>query len=185
MLSDGQLYELAKKMGVPLEAVSFKDELPAQLKYNRGYIINMQNELDDKGLPNEGSHWCAFQIQKGADGVPLPIYFDPFGVGAPLAVSAAVEAFCGKKLPHCTKDVQSLLASCCGYFCMAFLYFVNCIPMRTGHVYTDTTGFLDMFLDLGESHEFKHNELILKTFFRSTDPATRLPIDLGENIAKF
>ena len=180
MLSDHQLYDLAKRMGVPLESVSFKDELPKKLKYNVGYIINMENELDEKGQPNDGSHWCAFQIQKGPDGVAMPLYFDPFGVGPPQSVSAAVEKFCGKKMPHTSKDVQNLVASCCGYYCEAFLYYLNCIPFRTGHIYADGQSFCDMFLDLNVSHDFKHNEFILKNFFRSSDPADRSPVDIGE-----
>jgi hypothetical protein len=180
MLSDVQLKELSVKMNYPLEAVCFKDELPSKLKYNVGYIINMESELDNEGKPNDGSHWCAFQIQKANDDVPRPIYFDPFGVAPPKAVCSAVEKFCGKKLPYTTSDVQSLMASCCGYYSSAFLYFINAYPGRSGHIYTDTTGFIDMFNNLNESKDFKHNEYILKTFFRSSDESKRTPIDIGE-----
>ena len=95
MLTDVQIQELAVKMHIPLECVSFKDELPSKLKYNRGYIINMEDQLDAEGLPNDGSHWTCFQIVKDIDGKVMPIYFDSFGVGPPRAVSEAVEKFCG------------------------------------------------------------------------------------------
>ncbi len=169
MLSDVQIKELSKKMNFPLEAVCFKDDLPSKLKFNVSYVINMESELDAEGKPNEGSHWCAFQIQKAKDDVPRPIYFDPFGVAPPVAVCTAVEKFCGKKLPYTSKDVQSLMANCCGYYCAAFLYWLNTYEGRSGHIYTDCSGFLDMFLDLNESKEYKHNEFILKNFFRSSD----------------
>ena len=100
---------------------------------------------------------------------------------APKAVCDAVFKFCGKKLPHTTCDVQSLMANCCGYYCCAFLYFINTYEGRSGHVYTDTTGFVDMFNDLNESQDFKKNEFILKCFFRSSDSSKRTPIDIGRN----
>ena len=56
MLTDVQLIDLAEKMHIPLESVSFKDELP-KLKYNMSHIINLEDELDNEGLPNNGSHW--------------------------------------------------------------------------------------------------------------------------------
>ena len=58
MLTDIQIKDLAKRMDIPLERVCFKDQLLQKpLKYNRSYIINMDNELDEDGKPNEGSHW--------------------------------------------------------------------------------------------------------------------------------
>jgi hypothetical protein len=180
MLSDVQLKELAVKMNYPLEEVCFKDELPSKLKYNAGYIINMESELDAEGKPNDGSHWCAFIIQKANDGVVRPIYFDPFGVAPPKDVCSSVEKFCGKKLPYTTSDIQSLQASACGWYSTAFLYWCLAYPGRSGHVYTDTTGFIDCFNNLNESHDHKHNEFILKNFFRSSDPAKRIPINIGD-----
>ena len=53
MLSDYQLTELCHKMDGPLEAILFKDELPKKLKYNRSYIINLENSVDENGDRNE------------------------------------------------------------------------------------------------------------------------------------
>ena len=170
MLTDQQIESMAERMRIPLESVTFKDDLPKQLKYNRAYVINMQSELDDKGRPNSGSHWCAFQIQKDGDEV-RPIYFDPFGVGPPVEVSAAVERFCDKKLPFTSKDIQSLMADCCGWYSLAFLHWINASEYRTGHIYSDAESFLDMFLDLNESAEWKQNEFILKLFFSERRPS--------------
>ena len=36
MLTDGQLESMAERMRIPLESVTFKDDLP-KLKYNRAY----------------------------------------------------------------------------------------------------------------------------------------------------
>ena len=84
MLTDQQLESMAERMHIKLECVCFKDQLPKKLKYNVGYICNMQDELDDKGRPHDGSHWVAFQIQKGTDGQVRPMYVDSFGIGPPL-----------------------------------------------------------------------------------------------------
>ena len=182
MLTDFQIQDLAQKMDIPLESVSFKDELPGKLKFNRAYVINLENQFDAEGLPNEGSHWCAFEVVKDQDGKIQPIYFDPFGVGPPLAVSDAVFAFCGKKLPHCEKDIQSIMSSCCGWFCLAFLHWINSSQFRSGHVYADTAAFLGMFDDLGVVVSHLKNEYILKHFFRSADPEKRIPVELTNTI---
>jgi len=185
MLTDQQLISMAEHMNIPLECVSFKNELPTPLKFNKSYIINMQDELDERGQPNEGSHWCAFQIQKDLAGDIRPIYFDPFGVGPPLEVSKAVEKFCNKKLPYTSKDVQNLMSFCCGWYSLAICHWWNSPRYSCGNIYVDTDNFLDMFLDLNVSTEWKQNEFILKHFFRSDDPAERLPIEISEDITKF
>ena len=184
MLTDVQLRSMATAMRVPLEAVCFKDQLPVPLKYNRSYIVNMNSELTADGDENSGSHWVAFQIEKH-EGEVRPMYVDSFGVGPPTEVSDAVFAFCGKKLPWSSKDTQSMAADSCGYYSLAWLHFVNASQYRRGHIYTDTEGFLDMFVDLNVDHDFKRNEFILKHFFRSDNPAERLPVELTDRITAF
>ena len=95
MLTDCQIKDLAKKMNIPLERVCFKDQLPQKpLKYICSYIINMDNELDEEGKPNEGSHWVCFQINKYKSGVKEGIYFDSYGQPPP----EIVEKYAGKYL---------------------------------------------------------------------------------------
>ena len=94
MLTDVQLKSMAESMRIPLETVCFKDELPP-LKYNRSYIVNMQDELSEEGTENPGSHWVAFQIEKSGNDI-RPMYVDSFGIGPPVEVSDAVFKFCGK-----------------------------------------------------------------------------------------
>jgi hypothetical protein len=184
MLTDAQIEAMCAKMHIPLEAVCFKDDLPP-LKYNKAYVINMQNEVDAEGAPNPGTHWVAMQIQKGKDGVAMPMYVDSFGIGPPVEVSQAVEKFCGKKLPWSSKALQALNSDCCGFFACAWLHFINAFHHRRGHIYTDTEGFLDMFLDLNTSVDFKRNEFILQHFFRSDNPSERLPVALTDTITNF
>jgi len=183
MLTDAQIVSMAAKMHIPLEGCFFKDQLPS-LKYDRAYIVNMHDELSEEGSQNPGSHWVAFQIQKNGKDI-FPMYVDSFGLGPPTELSDAVHKFCGKKLPHSTKNIQSLMAEACGFFALAWLHFINSSQYRCGHIYADTEAFLDMFVDLNVNHDFKRNEYILKHFFRSDDPKERLPVELTDTITAF
>ena len=178
MLSDVQLQENAVKMHVPLEGIHFKNCMPQKLKYNVSYILNMEDELTEEGKPNDGSHWVALQINKDRDGRISPIYFDSFGCEPPVAVRAAVKNFCGKFLPHCSKDVQSLVSDTCGCWVMAFLHWTNASQFRSGELYSDVACFLDMFSDLNVETDFHKNEYVLKHFFRSDDESLRVAIEI-------
>ena len=180
-LTDSQLKDLAMAMEFPLAGVVFKDDMPKTLEFNKGYIINLEDEYDDDGKPNSGSHWTCLQINKYPNGKTEGIYFDPYGVGMPQAVEKAVKNTIGKKIPHSTKDIQSLMNNACGYFCSAFLHFINASQYRTKDLFQDVSIFLDMFDDLNKSVDFKKNEYILKHFFRAKDAGKRVPVDI-ENI---
>jgi len=176
-LTDTQLKELAKKMGFNLESVCFKDELPYKVKSNTSYIINLENEFDEDGEPNSGTHWCCFQVNKYPNGKVEPIYFDPYGMPPPEIVKKTVERSFGQKLPFCEKDIQSLMNNACGWYCCAFLHFINASQYRTNDLYQDVGTFLEMFDDLNKSIDFKKNEYILKHFFQSPD--IKRDIDVG------
>jgi len=175
-LTDTQLEDLAERMNVPLIFVGFKDELKTRkLRYNKSYIINMENEFDEDGERNTGSHYTCFQVNKYPNGQIAGIYFDSFGQPPPQEV----EDFTKIKLPYNTKDIQSLMNSACGWYCLALLHFINASPYRQGHLYHDCEAFTDMFDDLAVERSHLKNEFILKHFFRSNDPSKRTPIELG------
>ena len=178
MLDDTQLKSLCGKMGVPLEFVGFKDELPKKLKYNRSYIINLDNSIDDEGEDNEGTHWTCLQVNQYPNGKIEPIFFDPYGVEPSQAIVKFVKDNCGKYLPYNKRDIQSLMNNACGWYCCAYLHFINASQYRCKDLYEDTETFLNMFDDLNHSTDFKKNEYILKHFFRSNDPKLRKEIDV-------
>jgi hypothetical protein len=184
MLTDIQLKVLSKKMGFSLEEVVFKDELPKKVKCNMGYIINLEDEFDDEGHKNTGTHWTALYIKhfkhNGIDTYE-PIYFDPYGVPPSEWIKKCVETTCGKKLPYTTKDIQSLMNNSCGWYCCAFLHFINVFAYRSKDLYEDVNGFMDLFDDLNTSIDFKKNEYILKMFFQSNDASKRKDIDVLPN----
>ena len=175
MLTNVQIEELCEKMDIPLEACVFKSNLKElKLKYNRSYIINLENELAEDGERNDGSHWCALQVDKYKNGKVQGIWFDAYGVSPPKEVVD----FVGGELPYNKKDIQSLMNNACGWYCCAFLHFINAFPQRSGDLYTDTEGFLSLFEDLNTSCDFKKNEFILKHFFQASDPDLRTPVSV-------
>jgi len=178
MLSNFEIANLAKKMKLPLERICFKNELAYEpLKYNVGYIINSQDDVDEEsGEENGGMHWTALYVAKLKNGRIEPLFFDPFGAPSPEDVKKYVAPH---YLPYLTKDIQSLMADCCGFFCLAFLYFVSVSPIgRTGNLYQDGETFIDLFEDLNKSNDWKKNEWILSQFFQAKDEKHRKEINV-------
>jgi hypothetical protein len=180
MLTNIQLEDLAQRMKVPLEFVGFKNELPKKLKTNRAYIINSQDDEDDEtGELNSGAHWACMQIMEYPNGKIEGIYFDSYGSPPPEIVNERVmNNFKIKKIPYNTKDIQSMMNSACGWYCLAFLHFINVFPQRSKNLYWDVEAFLSLFEDLNKSIDFKKNEYILKMFFQPEDPKLRKPIEV-------
>lgn len=184
-LTDEQIRTLAKKMRLELAFVDFKSDLLTQpLEYNKGYIVNLADEYDSNGKPNEGTHWVSFIIRKYPKGQVAPCYFDSFGCPAPKEVVNYIKHYTGvSEVPYNLKDIQSLMSGVCGYYCLAWLYYIeNMIPI--GELYHDTDQFIEMFNDLNISTDFKKNEFVLKHFFRSADPAERVPISVENHITE-
>ena len=178
-LTNDQLYTLGKKMKFPIAHIIFKDELPENIEFNKGYIINLEDEFDEEGKRNDGSHWTALQINKYPNGLKEGIYFDPYGAPPPQDVEKAAEkALDGKKIPYNSKDIQSLMNNACGWYVSAFLYFINSFYGWTKNLYEDVGGFLSCFDDLNKSVDWKKNEYILKHFFRAEAKEKRIPIDV-------
>ena len=164
-LTNTQLNDLAKRMGFKLEAVVFKSELKdMKLKHNVGYICNLENEFTDDGERNDGSHYTCFQSNKNVNGKVENIYLDSFGVGPPEEVLDFLKV---KHVPYNTKDLQSLQAHTCGWYCAAFLYYINAYPGRTKSLYDDCECFTDLFKDMNTNSDHKYNEFVLKCFFQS------------------
>jgi len=176
MLSDHDIWNLAGKMQIPLQAVVFKDQIPGKLKYNKAYVINLEDAYSKDGKQNQGSHWVCFQCNKYKSGNVEKIFFDSFGCPAPKSV---IE-FVGGHIPHNDVDIQSLMNEACGWYCLAFLHFINSCEYRCGDLFTDARHFISMFNDLEKTNDFKKNEFILKHFFRSKDPSKRMAIDVEE-----
>ena len=178
MLSDIQVRSLAQRMDIPLAFCSFKSNLAREtLEFGKGYVVNMQSTTDpETGKENEGSHYVCFQCNRYPSGEKQCIYFDSFGMPPPQEIID----FCAPVKVHWnTKDIQSLMADCCGYYCLAFLHFINACPHRSGHLFCDSEQFTDLFDDLNKEKSHLRNEYTLRHFFRSSDPAKRKDIEVG------
>lgn len=182
MLTDHQLEDLSVKMNIPLEDIIFKDQAPKQFKFNKSYIINLDDEFDEGGNLQSGSHWTCLQINKYPNGQIQGIYFDPFGIAPPKDIIDAYKRTTGKShFPHNTKDIQSLMSNACGWYCSAFLHFINNFSHRSKDLYQDVEHFLEFFDDLNKSVDFKKNEFMLKQFFQPKDPSLRKQIEVVAN----
>jgi len=178
MLTDEQIEELASRMGVPLAFCGFKNELPNKIQANKSYIINMENDMDNDGKLNGGSHWTCFQVAVYPNNKKEAIYFDSFGVGPPELIKKRIKSNFGIETPHTSKDIQSLMSDACGYYCLAFLHFINECAFRSRHLHTDANAFMEMFDDLNNSVDWKKNEYVLKHFFQSKDPSKRRAVEV-------
>ena len=189
MLTNFQIKDLAQRMKIPLAGVFFKSQLKdMKLQFNKSYIINLEDEYDENGDRNDGSHYTCFQYNKYPDGDKV-IYFDSYGVCPPEEVLK----FCNvKAIPYNTKDIQSLMNDACGWYCLAFLHFINSWDQRTGDLYEDCEHFTSLFYDLNVERDYKFNEWVLKAFFKSPEdkrPHTVANVGFtfipdGENVAK-
>lgn len=61
----------------------------------------------------------------------------------------------------------------CGWYCCAFLHYINAWDHRTKDLYTDVETFMSYFDDLNTSIDWKKNEWILSQFFMDKDPTKR------------
>ena len=178
MLTDEQLYTLAQRMKVPLERVCFKSELAEEpLVYNKSYIINLQDEIDeDTGEGNGGSHWTCFQVNKYPNGKIEGIYMDSYGIGPPEDVKAFVKV----GLPFTERNIQGLFDSYCGWACLAFLHFINAGSIRSGDLYSDSEHFMAMFKNLNKdigNEDANQNEFVLKQFFKAAPKAAGIKLN--------
>ena len=180
MLTDIQIKSMAKKMGIPLAGVVFKTELPKmKMEYNKTYIINLEDETDENGEPNEGSHYVFLQMNKSPQGNFSPIYFDSYGKIYPVVVGETVKKYCNDMVcPYTTKDIQSIVSGLCGWYCLGLSFYLNRFPQRTYNIYDDTGCFLSFFNDLNISNDYKQNEWVLSQFFQPKNGAKR-ELNLG------
>ena len=113
MLSNFDIDSIAKSLDIKIDGIFMKNEMNFE-RQNGNYIIN----LDDTG--NDGTHWTSLIIKKN-----VSFYYDSYGCPPPEQI---IE-FCkrGKKqhLYYNTRVIQDLESELCGFYCLAFLKYVN------------------------------------------------------------
>ena len=138
----------------------YKDQLDS-LEQNSSYILNLENEFDLYENRNQGTHWVAVVT----DFNKQVVYFDSFGQPIPKYVLNIFKRS-GYKHGHTNKIIQNIKSDLCGYFSVAFIYFLTKHKHRTRDIYIDANIFVNLFEDLGKVNSTK-NEHILSLFFKN------------------
>jgi hypothetical protein len=139
-LSDIDIKQICKKIGLKLVGVFSKDQIPKKFK-DGNYIINMQDH--NKG---ENSHWISCVNSKGNK---ANIYFDSFGVIPPKEVEDAMSK---QGFYFSVKQVQGYNSSNCGWHCIHVLKLLQ-----------DGYNFNDIINSFGKNK--KENDKILENYF--------------------
>lgn len=142
-----QLTKLCKQLNIPIQKVMMKDEY----NYNEpdgNYIINLQNHNQN------GTHWCAYTKYQS-----IIYYHDSFGMPPPQNEMDIFEKESDNIYIN-TFDKQDINASSCGYWCIAFLYYMS---HHKGSYLQKFKQFNKMF----NNKDPRENEKKLKTYIDS------------------
>jgi hypothetical protein len=148
MLTNFDLEKIAKNYDVKLIGIYSKNELDNLQIENGNYIIN----LDD----NIGSHWTALNINKNKG-----IYFDSFGCVPPENVISFVKQKPNIKLGFNNSIIQDLQSEKCGFYCIAFLLFLN--RSKNKDIYKATNDFIELFKD----NTLENDEILKKYLLKN------------------
>ena len=173
MLSNHDITSLVIKMNIPNFKGCFYKNTLKKVEPNSSYIINLNSELDENGNRNSGSHWTCLVT----DDVKRAIYFDSYGEREPVEIKNLLKSN-QYKLGHTSKNIQSLMSNLCGFFCLAFIYFLSISKFRTKNIINDASIFLDLFEDLDLINDVYKNEFILSLFFTDKESKSLL---MGNN----
>lgn len=110
------------------------------------YIINL-----DKAV-NGGTHWTAFYFDDNLQS----LYFDSYGFLAPEEVEKQIKPYVFND-----RQIQDYNSSSCGYFVIAFIYFLSKINQD---IETSFKCFINLFYKDTEKNEELLNELLDITY---------------------
>lgn len=146
LLTNFDIEELCKEFKIPLVGCIPKDKL-RQMRYKSGgYVINLNDSTQN------GSHWTSLYVKDDDC-----CYFDSFGVGPPLEVLR----FCkGKKLIINKDQIQNLNHESCGYYAIAFLYYMS--RAKSNNLKTNLFLFAKPF-DIDKT---SNNDIILQVYLK-------------------
>ena len=119
MITDTDLYKIAKKHRIPLIEVFMKDEPPSQI-FQGGYIINLQ----DASLNQGGTHFTALFIPLHQHVIA---YMDSFGFPPSESTLNWIKksSLRGFKLIYNDKQIQNIHSGGCGIYSLFFIDFMS------------------------------------------------------------
>lgn len=140
-LSNFDILDILDKKNININGIYSKDLLP---KLKKGfYIINIQNSND-----GNGTHWTSLLYNGENDNY----YFDSFGSPAPIEVQEKL-----KDYYYNDKQIQNMESSACGYYCIAFIEYMNGKK--------DLKKSFENFIKIFKNNS-KYNDIILKNFVK-------------------
>ena len=146
ILDNVEIEQLCSKLGIKLNCCCSKDYLQHIKPQNGGYIINLQSSID-----GGGTHWTALFIRnKDA------MYYDSFGIIYPKEI----RQFCSNiYIDYNCNEVQNINDEHCGYFAIAFLYFMQ-------HSNDDLNTAMAKYNDKYSDSDSKSNLKSLQNYFK-------------------
>ena len=140
-LTNYDLLDIAEDIEIHGLEIYMKDEIK-KIKNAIPYILNLDSS------ENEGTHWVALRKMN-----KIIYYFDPYGYPPPQEI---IDLSLGESIIYSLKEVQHPDSILCGYFCIAFLYYVLSEE--------EFSEFLDLFSD--DKHK---NDKIIKKIYHDTE----------------
>ena len=141
-MSNYDLLDWCKYLNIPINNVLSREESSPHNHMQALFIYNLEPSY------MSGSHWVATYVKNG-----IINYFDSFGM-PPFQEIVNHAKRTNMTLLHQSDQIQNLLTTTCGYFC---LYFLN--EMSKGRSYYD-------LLKVFNSHNTKENEKYIENYFK-------------------
>lgn len=147
VLSNFDLVELCKRIGVKINGIYLKDQLPTKAKKGN-YIINLDSSYTGK----RGTHWVGLICGK-KDTV---VYFDPFGVPPAEEIKKFIKTSYQRHYWN-NEIIQDIESDLCGYYVIAHF---NYIKNSNKDILESTQNYIDIFLE-----DTEKNDKILRDYF--------------------
>ena len=141
-MSNYDLLDWCKYLNIPINNVLSREESSPHNHMQALFIYNLEPSY------MSGSHWVATYVKNG-----IINYFDSFGM-PPFQEIVNHAKRKNTTLLHQSDQIQNLLTTTCGYFC---LYFLN--EMSKGRSYYD-------LLKVFNSHNTMENEKYIENYFK-------------------
>ena len=141
-MSNYDLLDWCKYLNIPINNVLSREESSPHNHMQALFIYNLEPSY------MSGSHWVATYVKNG-----IINYFDSFGM-PPFQEIVNHAKRTNMTLLHQSDQIQNLLTTTCGYFC---LYFLN--EMSKGRSYYD-------LLKVFNSHNTMENEKYIENYFK-------------------
>lgn len=151
MITNHKLAEHSHRLGIPLITITNKDKIQQIPRQNGGMIINLQDDTDENGVDQPGSHWVGMWMEN-----KKAVFFDPFGFPPPVQVEWWLKPYRPWTYSH--KQIQNPRSEVCGYYCLYFLYFMT---KHKGDPYKRFEKFMDLW-----SEDYEKNKTRLEKYLK-------------------